>query len=315
MDKLVVSTSAHIKDIESIPRIMWGVNLALLPTLIGAVYFFGVYALWIVLSSVVSAVITEAVVQKFILKRPVTVSDGSAVTCGILLAFSIPPAVPLWLPAVGSFVAMAIAKQCFGGLGWNVFNPAMIGRAFLLISWPIEMTTWTLPLNGMTGASPLGILKKDGLEKVIEFFGDRGIMYTDLFIGNIRGSLGETSCVLLLLGAIYLLYKRYISWHIPVSFLGTVAGLSWIIGGDPLFAILSGGCILGAFFIATDMVTSPVTKTGQLIFGAGIGALVVLIRAKAGYPEGVCYAVLLMNTLTPLIDRWIKPKPYGVVKK
>jgi len=310
MDKLVVSTSAHIKDIESIPKIMWGVNLALLPAICGAFYFFGSYALGVILSAVISAVITEAVIQKFLLKRPVTISDGSAVTTGILLAFSIPPSVPLWIPAIGSFVAIAIAKQCFGGLGWNIFNPAMIGRAFLLISWPVEMTTWISP-DGITGASPLGILKEEGFKKVIENFGNRGMMYYALFIGNTRGSLGETSCLLLLIGAIYLLYKRYITWHIPVSFLATVALLSLITGIDPLFAILSGGCILGAFFIATDMVTSPVTKIGQLIFGVGVGALVVLIRAKAGYPEGVCYAILLMNTLTPLIDRWIKPKPYG----
>ncbi|MEW6096505.1 MAG: RnfABCDGE type electron transport complex subunit D [bacterium] len=313
MDKLVVSTSAHIKDIESIPKIMWSVNLALSPAIVASFYLFGIYALEVILSSIISAVITEAVIQKFLLKRPVTISDGSAVTTGILLAFSIPPSVPLWLPAVGSFVAIAIAKQCFGGLGWNVFNPAMIGRAFLLISWPVEMTTWTSP-DGITGASPLGILKEEGFEKVVEFFGDRLTMYTDLFIGSVRGSLGETSCLLLLIGASYLLYKGYISWHIPISFLGTVALLTLITGGDPLFAILSGGCILGAFFIATDMVTSPMTKTGQLIFGTGIGALVVLIRAKAGYPEGVCYAVLLMNTVTPLIDRYIKPKPYGVGK-
>lgn len=310
MDKLIVSTSSHIKDKESVAKIMWGVNLALLPAIFGSFYFFGIQALGVILSSVVSAVITEAVIQKFMLKKPVTISDGSAITTGILLAFSIPPSVPLWLPAIGSFVAIAIAKQCFGGLGWNVFNPAMIGRAFLLISWPVEMTTWIAP-DGITGASPLGILKEEGFDKVVEFFGNRDIMYYSLFVGNIRGSLGETSCLLLLIGAAYLFFKRYISWHIPVSFLSIVALLTLISGGDPLFAILSGGCILGAFFIATDMVTSPVTKIGQLIFGAGVGALVVLIRAKAGYPEGVCYAVLLMNTLTPLIDRYIKPKPYG----
>jgi len=311
MDKLIVSTSAHIKDIDSIPKIMWSVNLSLLPAICGAFYFFGFYALEVILSSIISAVATEVIIQKFFLKKPVTISDGSAVTTGILLAFSLPSSVPLWIPAIGSFVAIAIAKQCFGGLGWNVFNPAMIGRAFLLISWPVEMTTWISP-DGITGASPLGILKEEGFEKVIENFGNRWIMYYALFIGNIRGSLGETSCLLLLIGAAYLFYKRYISWHIPISFLFTVALLTLITGRDPLFAILSGGCILGAFFIATDMVTSPVTKIGQLIFGAGVGTLIVLIRAKAGYPEGVCYAILLMNTLTPLIDRYIKPKPYGV---
>lgn len=313
MEKLVVSVSSHIRDKESVSKVMWGVNLALLPALCGSFYFFGSYALGVILSSVVSAVITEAVIQKFMLKRPVTISDGSAVTTGILLAFSIPPTIPLWLPAIGSFVAIALAKQCFGGLGWNVFNPAMIGRAFLLISWPVEMTTWISP-DGITGASPLGILKEEGFDKVVESFGDRGRMYYALFIGYTRGSLGETSCLLLLIGAAYLFYKRYISWHIPISFLLTVALLSLISGRDPLLAILSGGCILGAFFIATDMVTSPITKRGQLIFGAGVGALVVLIRAKAGYPEGVCYAVLLMNTITPLIDRYIKPKPFGASK-
>lgn len=310
MDKLVVSTSSHIKGTESVPKIMWSVNFALFPAIIASFYFFGIHALGVILSSVISAVITEAVIQKFLLKRKIAISDGSAVTTGILLAFSIPPSVPLWLPAVGSFVAIAIAKQCFGGLGWNIFNPAMIGRAFLLISWPVEMTTWIL--DGKTGASPLGILKEEGYGKVLEFFGDRLTMYTDLFIGNVRGSLGETSCMLLLLSAMYLLYKGYISWHIPISFLGTVALLTLITGGDPLFAILSGSCILGAFFIATDMVTSPITKTGQLIFGVGVGALVVLIRAKASYPEGVCYAILLMNAVTPLIDRYVKPKQYGV---
>lgn len=324
MDKLVISTHPHIRINGSIPSIMWNVVGALMPALAASIYFFGLSVLWVILSSVISAVVTEVIVQAM-LKRPITISDGSAVVTGILLAFCLPPGVPIWLPAVGSFVAIAIAKHCFGGLGWNVFNPAMIGRAFLLASWPVWMTRWhpvgVSLIDSTTTASPLGILKEEGMANLLAHFGNNAaIMYQSLFLGNVAGSLGETSCVMLLLGAAWLLYKGYITWHIPLSFLGTIALLTWIFGGqylfygDPLLAILSGGAVLGAFFIATDMVTSPVTKKGQLIFGAGAGALVVLIRLKAGYPEGVCYAVLLMNALTPLIDRYIKPKIFGEKK-
>ncbi len=234
---------------------------------------------------------------------------------------NIPATVPWYLPLFGSIVAIGIAKHTMGGLGFNIFNPALVGRAFLLASWPILMTTWpsmASKVDGMTSATPLGILKLQGYEKLVQIFGDKADMYKALFLGTRSGSMGETSAILLIIGGIYLIYRRYINWQIPIVMIGTVGLLTWAFGGsaglftgDPILNMLSGGLILGAFYMATDMVTIPITIKGQVIFAAGAGALTVLIRLLGGYPEGVCYGILLMNTVTPLIDRLVKPVKYG----
>jgi electron transport complex protein RnfD len=312
--KLVVSASPHIRYKDSIPKIMWTMVLSLLPAVISSIYFFGPRSLLLILISVITAVGTEAIIQKLLHKK-ITISDGSAVITGMLLAMVIPPGVPLWMPAVGSFCSIAIAKSVFGGLGYNIFNPALIGRAILLGSFPVAMTTWTFPaamghLDSTTAATAL-VLEKSKLVELVP-------SVWDLFLGIKGGSLGETSILALLIGAAVLLLRGYITWHIPVSFIGTVAviiGLEQAFGDRNFVLIplhlLSGGLVLGAFFMATDMVTSPLTKKGGLIFGIGAGVITCLIRLLGGYPEGVCYAILLMNALTPLIDRYIKPKRFG----
>lgn len=316
---LHVSASPHIRCDESIARIMWNVNLALAPAALFSIYAFGLPALWTLVLSVVTAVITEYLMQKW-RGRDVTISDGSAVVTGILLAMNIPATLPWYMVVTGSAVAIALAKHSMGGLGYNIFNPALVGRAFLLASWPVAMTTWPAvrwAVDGVTSATPLGVLKLQGYGALVAMFGDKATMYRDLFLGMRPGSAGETSVILLLLGGLYLIYKGYINWEVPVTMIGTVAVLGWVFGGqglfagDPLFYILSGGLTLGAFFMATDMVTIPITKKGQIIFACGAGALVVLIRRAGGYPEGVCYAILLMNAVTPLIDRLVRPVKFG----
>ncbi len=317
VNPLIVSTSPHIHKDISIPRIMWSVNLALLPAATYGIYLFGIHVLWVLITGILTAVITEVVLQ-WMMKRPQTIADGSAFLTGLLLSMNLPPGVPLFIPAVGSFVAISIAKEAFGGLGWNIFNPALIGRAFLLASWPVFMTRWHNPhiplIDTMTTATPLGMLKEGGMNVVVEKLGDNFQLYHTLFIGERAGCLGETSILLLLVGAIFLLWKGYITWHVPISYICTVFFLTWLFGEDPVFHIMAGGLILGAFFMATDMVTIPLTRLGQLIFGVGAGMLLVLIRLKGGYPEGCCYSILLMNCVTPLIDRYIKPKKYGMIK-
>ncbi len=323
---LIVSVSPHVKGEESVQRIMWSVNLALLPAFLMSLYYFGLRALFVIILCVGSAMLSEYLFQKA-LKKEVTVSDGSAFLTGLLLGMNLPPTLPFYIPIVGSFVAVVITKQLFGGLGYNIFNPALIGRAFLLISWPKAMTTWTEPvavfltLDAKTTATPLGILKEEGMGKLMEVFGDKTNLYIQLLIGNRAGSLGETSVIALLLGGLFLLYRGYITWHIPLSFLGTVALLAWIFGGkgtlftgDPLVHLLSGGLMLGAFFMATDYVTSPSVRKGQIIFGAGCGAITMLIRLKGGYPEGVMFSILLMNCFAPLIDRNVKTQVFGARK-
>jgi len=337
--ELIVSVSPHIKDEETVSRIMWTVNISLLPALVFGIYFFGPKALFVTALCIVTAVLSEYFFQKA-LRKKVTISDGSAFLTGLLLGMNLPSS--LWsfspftvhIPVIGSFVAIVITKQLFGGLGYNIFNPALIGRAFLLISFPKAMTVWAEPtaaflaMDAKTTATPLGILKEEGVGRLMEVFGDKLNLYSQLLVGHRAGSLGETSVLALLVGAAFLLYKRYITWHIPISFLGTAALLAWVFGGkdpatgrlllfsgDPVVHLLSGGMILGAFFMATDYVTCPSVRRGQILFGVGCGALTMLIRLKGGYPEGVMFAILIMNCFAPLIDRNMRSRVFGFVKK
>ncbi len=314
---LVVSSSPHIRSEETVQRIMLDVIIALLPAAVASVYFFGIGALMVMLVSIGAAVAAEAAIQK-IRNKPVTINDGSAVITGLLLALTLPPSLPLWMAAAGAVVAIGIGKQVYGGLGCNPFNPALVGRAFLIVSFPVQMTTWTSPLDGVTCATLLGIKILDGVTCAtpLGLLKMEGVKtgYMELFLGNVGGSLGETSALLLILGGAYLIYRGVIDWRIPVSYLGTVAVLTLVLGHDPLFHLLAGGLMLGAFFMATDMVTTPLTRLGRIIFGIGAGVLVVIIRLYGGYPEGVLFSILLMNIFTPVIDKFIQPRIYGEVK-
>ena len=325
-----VSISPHLKSSESVEKIMWTVVACLVPPLILSVFVFGIQTLFITAVSVVSCVAVEAISQKT-LGRKVTIKDGSAVLTGLLLAFVIPPGVSPLLPILAAVFAIYIGKHLLGGIGYNFFNPALLGRAFLLASFPVAMTSaWLSPVEGfgifsylgtsidaVSTATPLAVIKEQGMVAFTNMFGSGASLYGSFFMGWRPGCIGETSGFLLVLGGLYLLYRGYITWHIPVSILGTIALLSWVVGGetyftgDPLLAILSGGALLGSFYMATDYVTSPSNKTGQLIFGICIGALTVLIRTKGGYPEGICYAILLMNPLSTVFDTWFKPKRFA----
>lgn len=324
--QLTISVSPHVKSEETTARIMWSVSAALLPAAVMGVYFFGPRAALNLALAIIAALFAEYVFQKM-LDRKNTLHDGSAFLTGLLLGMNLPASVPVYIPVIGSFVAIVLTKQLFGGLGFNVFNPALIGRAFLLISFPKLMTIWTEPtsafvhLDAKTTATPLGIMKEEGAARLMEVFGDKINLYTQLFVGHRAGCIGETSAVALLFGAAFLLYRGYISWEIPVSFLGTAALLAWVFGakgalfaGDPLVHLLSGGMLLGAFFMATDYVTCPSIKKGQILFGIGCGFLTMLIRLKGGYPEGVMFAILIMNCFSPLIDRGFRTKVFGARK-
>lgn len=327
MNLLNISGSPHVHSDESTKKIMWRVNMALVPALLVAIAYFGINALLVSLISVASCVLFQWLIEKYIMKVPTTVSDGSAVVTGLLLAFNVPATVDMmWIVIIGALVAIGVAKMAFGGLGKNPFNPAIVGRIFLLISFPVQMTTWPVvdgifPMNFdvATGATPLGIYKEGGFPENVTFM--------DAFLGHIGGSLGEVSAIAILIGACYLLWKKIITWHIPVAFIGTAFLFSFIlwlqpdhmmeINGvmhhmpDPLTAILTGGIMLGACFMATDMVTTPMAKSGQLIFGFGCGLLTIIIRTWGAYPEGVSFAILLMNCVTPLINRWCKPQRFA----
>lgn len=300
-DLLIIASSPHVRAKDSVQTIMYSVAIALLPAVAAGVYFFGWYALAIVLVSVGAAVATEVIWQK-LRKQSLTVSDGSAIVTGLLLAVNLPPSAPLWLAALGSFVAILIGKQVYGGLGANPFNPALVGRVFLTASFPLLMTSWVLPAgyDAIATATPLAVMQAGG-----------EIPLSNLFWGSVPGCLGETSAFALLLGGLYLLIKGYIDYRIVVGLFGTVTILSWIMGLNPLTQLFAGGLMLGGLFMATDMVTSPVTPKGRWIFGIGTGILIMLIRQGAGMPEGVSFSILLMNAVVPLINRTTRPRIYG----
>jgi Na+-translocating ferredoxin:NAD+ oxidoreductase subunit D len=312
---LKVSSSPHILSKNKTSRIMQDVVIALLPATGMALYYFRWNALFLVLTTVVACVLAEYLWVRLVKKRN-TLSDFSAVVTGLLLALNLSPVVPLWMAAVGGFFAIIIVKQFFGGIGYNFINPVLGARAFLVASWPVPMTTWVPPLTDtVSSATPLGILKEGGvgLSNLPPIW--------DMFVGNIGGSLGETSAFALILGGGYLLFRKVISPAIPFSFIGTMAIFTWIFGGDTLFSgqflyhILAGGLMIGAFFMATDYTTSPTNLKGRIIFGIGCGLLTGIIRVYGGYPGGVSFAILLMNLTVPLIEKGTIPKSFGGVKK
>ena len=310
MSDLKVYSSPHIHSGDSVKNIMWTVVFSLLPVFIASIYFFGLPAFTITAACIISCVATES----FITSRYGTagnVKDGSAVLTGLLLAFCLPPTVPLWIPVLGGVFAMGVVKHAFGGLGVNVFNPALMGRAFLLASWPVLMTTWRKPFDAVTSATPLAVEKMQGMQTLMESMGGQSQMYKDLLIGNIGGCLGETSALLLAIGGLYLLWKGVITWHTPTAYFATVIVLSFLMGEDVLFHLLAGGLMIGAFYMATDYVTTPITGKGKLVFGLGCGLITMAIRVYGGLPEGVSYSILIMNAFTPLIDRHTMRTPKG----
>jgi electron transport complex protein RnfD len=312
-DLLVVSAPPHLFSRTRTDRLMRDVLIALVPATLGGVNLFGPRVLTVVATAVIAAVAAEALARR-LLRRTSSVGDFSAVVTGLLLALNLPPGAPLWLAAVGSAFAIVVVKQLFGGLGSNFLNPALAARAFLVAAWPGLMTTWVKPgdwtLEAMTGATPLAILKDP---EILQRFPS----YAELFWGWIPGTIGETSAAALLLGAAYLLWRKVIRWPIPTFFIGTVALLTWVLGpeglftGDPLAHVLSGGLLLGAFFMATDYVSGPVTAAGRVWFGVGCGLLTVLIRLYGGYPEGASFSILIMNMVAPLLDRYTVPTQFG----
>ncbi len=325
-NRLTITPSPHMHQGDSVKKIMFSVVFALFPALVWSFIVFGLPSVLVTLTSVVACVVFEFLIQKYILKAAPTIGYGSAILTGILLAMNLPSGIPLMLVVVGALVAIGIGKMSFGGLGQNPFNPALVGRVFLLISFPVQLTTWPAvasAVDGTSGATPLALVKeglKSGkpMAEVIAQLPE----YTDLLLGRMSGSLGEVSALLLLIGFAFMLFRKVITWHIPAYVLGTIfvfAGALWLVNPeqylDPLFHLLTGGAMLGAIFMATDMVTSPMSKSGQLIYSIGIGVITVCIRTWGAYPEGISFAILIMNAFTPLINIYMKPKRFGEVKK
>lgn len=323
---LNVSPSPHLHGKESTQKLMLNVVLALIPAFITSVFYFGTGAVIVTATSVVSCILFEYLIQRFILKKPLSITDGSALVTGILLAFNLPSNIPVLIIVIGSFVSIAVAKMTFGGLGNNPFNPALVGRVFMLISFPVQMTSWPVPkgfgtgyLDAVTGATPLAIIK-EGLKngEPLSQLMDKIPTPSQMFLGNMGGSMGEVAAIALIIGFVYLLWKKVITWHIPVSIIGTMAiftAILWLVNpgknADPGFHILAGGVLLGAIFMATDYVTSPMNPRSMIIYGIGIGVITVIIRVWGAYPEGVSFAILIMNAFVPLMNAYIKPKRFG----
>lgn len=323
MEKLIISPSPHIHSGDSIERNMYAVLVALVPACIASLVFFGLGAAVVLSVAVGMCVLTEWAITKYLMKTGSTIVDGSAILTGVLLGLNLPSTLPVWIVALGSIIAIGVGKMSFGGLGGNIFNPALVGRVFLLIAYPAQMTSWatvgqlTSYTDATTGATPLGIMKGVILGTPGASLDDLPSAL-DLLLGSHGGSLGEVSAVALLLGLVYLLYKRVITWHIPVSVLGSAfvlgAIMYWVnptLYPAPWVHLLSGGMLLGAVFMATDYVTSPMSTRGQLLYGTLIGLLTVVIRLFGAYPEGMSFAILIMNAFTPLINMYIRPKHFG----
>lgn len=317
-NRLFVCSSPHLRDNDTTQRIMLDVIIALLPATLAGIVFFGFRAALIVAATVLASVLTEYLMRKG-LKKEQTISDLSAVVTGLLLALNLPPSIPVWIAIVGAVVATGLIKQLFGGLGQNFMNPALGARVIMIVSWSKFMTTWTEPfVDTVASATPLSLL--DATATATPVAGQH-YSYLDMFLGKIPGCIGETSALAILIGFAYLLYRRVITWHIPVIYVGTVAALTWILGpqgiftGDPLYHVLSGGLLLGAVFMATDYVTSPMTRKGTVIYAVGCGVLTSLFRLYGNMPEGVSFAIILMNIVTPLIDRHTIPVAFGGEKR
>lgn len=317
-NKLTISVAPHIHTTNSVEKCMWNVVIAMLPVLGISIYVFGMSALWVTLISVTSCILTEWLIEKYLFHRSCTIGNGSAIITGMLLAFNLPNILPWWMIVIGAVVAIGVGKMSFGGLGCNIWNPALVGRVFLLLSFPAAMTTWNAgvasgvdattgaSIDASSGATLLATLKSHSHQ-----MDTSQIDWLSVWIGDMNGSLGEVGSIAILIGLAYLLITRVITWHIPVSVIASAAIFSWMLGCNPLLEVLSGGLLLGAVFMATDYVTSPMTKKGQLIYGAMIGVITILIRCYGSYPEGVSFAILLMNGFTPLINKYIKPHRFG----
>jgi electron transport complex protein RnfD len=323
---LNVSPSPHTHGKESTQKLMLNVVLALIPALITSVFYFGIGAIIVTVTAIASCLLFEFLIQRFVLKKPISITDGSAFVTGILLAFNLPSNIPVLIIVIGSFISIAVAKMTFGGLGNNPFNPALVGRVFMLISFPVQMTSWPVPagfstgyIDAATGATPLAVIK-EGLKngEPLSSLMDQIPTPAQMFMGDMGGSMGEVAAVALLAGFAWLLYKKVITWHIPVSVIGSLAVFTtilWLVNPDknanPMFHILAGGILLGAIFMATDYVTSPMVPKSMMIYGCGIGIITVIIRVYGSYPEGVSFAILIMNAFVPLLNTYIKPKRFG----
>lgn len=324
-NRLIISGSPHVHSSDSVDRRMWNVVIALLPALGVALWVFGTGALLVTLVATGACLITEWLIEKYVFHRPCTLRNGSALITGLLLAFNLPDILPLWMVAIGAAIAIGVGKMSFGGLGCNIWNPALVGRVFLLLSFPAAMTTWNssvqagmLPaaatgasgVDAETGATLLATLKTHAHDIDLS-----RVDWLSLALGDMNGSLGEVGAIAILIGMAWMLLTRVITWHIPVAVLGSAALFSWCTGANPALELLSGGLMLGAVFMATDYVTSPMTHKGQIIYGVMIGVLTIIIRRWGAYPEGVSFAILLGNSFTPLLNKYCSPRRFGMAGK